>query len=1036
MDCVNSHKKSTYDNSTAQEIISLLECPEKYTFTGSESIQYDEAPAIEPNDTVMFQIDRITFEDEAPWKEALENVLSAVRIPDVNFVYCILGDASGVKFYYGLARKNGKNYSGDLSPAIPEYGTNVLQASLSGNYRGSSIRELSAAEKDDVIEKIVLMQNHHVSRIEGVAGSAKDDERFQSVDRLVDVMQGDQFCVLIIASAMEQMEIAQAERSISEAYEKLYSDMKFSLQDGTSSGTSESKSTSVGTSDTHTTGKSSGESTNKSSGKSTTDGTSEQSGPQGKSTTTSHSGSESSGEDKGKNTGTSESDAHGTSNNESIQAGTNQGISNTVSREYIHKCIQDWLQYCDDTVFKRLDQGRGKGLFHTAFYVMSQSLSVQRKLENTVLSLYNGREANRVPLLARPLQQEERQRGYITSFQIPMISFKEEVSESEILARSLLAQQVSNYASFPLSNWMTTNELSMIAGLPRKEVPGLRVREEVEFGLNLPEKENDDIVLGSLVKDGIPMEKRNDKGELLTPVYLKRSSLDKHIFVAGVTGSGKTTTCQSILMKSNLPFLVIEPVKTEYRAMSGSEKFGDVLVFTLGNDDVAPFRLNPLEFLPSEGISAHIDMLKASFEAAFQMDAAIPQIVEKMLHKCYADKGWDTDNNENSNYASKDAAFASGECSFPTLSDLMETIDPVVESMGFDERLYKEYAGTIRALFQSLLLGGKGQMLNCARSISFSSLLEKQVVLELESIKSGNEKSFIMGIILSNFNEAVRERYEREKHNPEKRGPSHILLVEEAHRLLSKWQQGESLNKKQGVEIFTDMLAEIRKYGECLIIADQIPNKLADDVLKNTNTKIIHRIFAQDDKEAVGNTMALNDNQKRYLSSLERGRAILFSDGYEEAVQVAVEKKTDTSDNAEEDSALRNRAFSYYYSSNSTLFIPLTRPYAELSPDELETIIPFVSKNTPVKELMRSLELKKSILPGGGLNSESDAIFVAGGVSASKRKEIRTVLEKGVVSEDAMTTWIAQQLFGNRTKGKEMASACVKYWMKPDIIKQ
>jgi DNA helicase HerA-like ATPase len=43
--------------------------------------------------------------------------------------------------------------------------------------------------------------------------------------------------------------------------------------------------------------------------------------------------------------------------------------------------------------------------------------------------------------------------------------------------------------------------------------------------------------------------------------------------------------------------------------------------------------------------------------------------------------------------------------------------------------------------------------------------------------------------------------------------------------------------------MFCNLLAEVRKYGEGLIIADQIPNKLIPDVIKNTNTKIVHRLF-------------------------------------------------------------------------------------------------------------------------------------------------------------------------------------------------
>lgn len=141
-----------------------------------------------------------------------------------------------------------------------------------------------------------------------------------------------------------------------------------------------------------------------------------------------------------------------------------------------------------------------------------------------------------------------------------------------------------------------------------------------------------------------------------------------------------------------------------------------------------------------------------------------------------------------------------------------------------------------------------------------------------------------MGFILTNLCEALRAKYNKDKHF------KHITLIEEAHRLLSKYTPGDSLNKKNSVETFTDMLAEVRKYGESLIIADQIPNKMTPEVLKNTNTKIVHKIFAEDDKEAIGNTISLSKEQKDFLSSLPTGRAIVFSQSWIKAIQVQIEK--------------------------------------------------------------------------------------------------------------------------------------------------
>ncbi len=75
------------------------------------------------------------------------------------------------------------------------------------------------------------------------------------------------------------------------------------------------------------------------------------------------------------------------------------------------------------------------------------------------------------------------------------------------------------------------------------------------------------------------------------------------------------------------------------------------------------------------------------------------------------------------------------------------------------------------------------------------------------------------------------------------------------------------------------MLAEIRAYGEGLIIAEQIPSKLTVDVIKNTAVKIVHRLPAQDDRESVGATMNLDEAQSRRVVALEPSQGVVFSDG-------------------------------------------------------------------------------------------------------------------------------------------------------------
>ena len=171
----------------------------------------------------------------------------------------------------------------------------------------------------------------------------------------------------------------------------------------------------------------------------------------------------------------------------------------------------------------------------------------------------------------------------------------------------------------------------------------------------------------------------------------------------------------------------------------------------------------------------------------------------------------------------------------------------------------------------------------------------------MEELKSPEDKALFMGFVLSRLSAVIKDEHRK---NPNYR---HLTLIEEAHRLLSKVEYGDSGSKKAAVETFTDLLAEVRKYGEGLIIVDQIPNKLAPEVLKNTNTKIIHKILAKDDKEAVGDTMLMDDKQKEYLSALEVGNAIVFTEHTEKPIHVHIRQITDTSEEQIDNQVVRSR---------------------------------------------------------------------------------------------------------------------------------
>jgi hypothetical protein len=63
------------------------------------------------------------------------------------------------------------------------------------------------------------------------------------------------------------------------------------------------------------------------------------------------------------------------------------------------------------------------------------------------------------------------------------------------------------------------------------------------------------------------------------------------------------------------------------------------------------------------------------------------------------------------------------------------------------------------------------------------------------------------------------------------------------------------------------------------VISDQLPIRLAPDVIKNTNLKIAHRVVAEDDRLALASSMSTNELQANSLVTLKIGEAAVHSIG-------------------------------------------------------------------------------------------------------------------------------------------------------------
>jgi hypothetical protein len=439
-----------------------------------------------------------------------------------------------------------------------------------------------------------------------------------------------------------------------------------------------------------------------------------------------------------------------------------------------------------------------------------------------------------------------------------------------------------------LATCMTSDELSVLVTLPRRDIPGLPRHEVGDFALSAPRTTDDSVHLGHLM-DG--------SGRSLASVGLTAESLNRHVLIAGMTGYGKTTTAQRLLLETHtglgLPFTVIEPVKAEYRRLAGHPDLGGRLrVYTIGAERRGgghPLRLNP--FVPGDNVPLlrHIDLLKAVFNASFPMFAGMSYVLEEAMLAIYTERGWDLHTSAN-DLLGPDPAADDVVALVPSIADLHDKVEQVLSDRQYGREVHQNMGAALRSRLRSLMVGAKGMTLNARRSVTARELFGEPCVIELRNLGDDEEKAFVMALLLCQLYEFAEARREDDPYGAD--GLRHVTLIEEAHRLLraprSAGSPESADSQAKAVAMFTDMLAEMRAYGEGFVVADQIPTKLAPEILKNSNVKILHRLVAPDDRAVVAAAVNLDDGQSRHLATLHPGTAVVHDDRIGSAVLVRI----------------------------------------------------------------------------------------------------------------------------------------------------
>lgn len=555
----------------------------------------------------------------------------------------------------------------------------------------------------------------------------------------------------------------------------------------------------------------------------------------------------------------------------------------TVSTQELNK-VAEYCEQLTDRHVARLQRGRNLGFWSVGTYVLGKTETTVRTLMGMLRSVYSGDESYLEPIRVHLFDPSAGADAWIRGFHhVPLPSGAGRGGAGDTWQHPLGAM----YAG--VATPLNTEELSITTSLPRRDVPGLRfVRNAVRFASNPPPLTAgaDRITLGRILDTGISLEQTYD---------LDINTLVRHALVTGVTGSGKSTTCRRLIAEvlgRGLPVLVVEPAKEEYMTwalarnalidagqLPGQERIAVYVAGARDGDstDVEPLRLNPFEpaqIGPYRDLASRYERFCAILTASLPMADVLPLILQEAVYQHLIEE-------ISPRFLDADVP---PRTRYPGLDGIKEQAKKIMEARGYEERVRANLTAAVATRIDALSRGRRGSVLNVARSTSFKDLFSRPAVVNISRISDDRDKALIMALLLIALFEYRVSSFQVDadvRQLAKANRLCHLTVVEEAHRLLANPQLDYAgIGNPQAVVsgMFSEALSEIRAYGEGLLIIDQVPARLIPDAIKNTNLKIVHRLIARDDRDAMASSTALREDQRDMIAALQRGEAIVCGD--------------------------------------------------------------------------------------------------------------------------------------------------------------
>jgi hypothetical protein len=559
-------------------------------------------------------------------------------------------------------------------------------------------------------------------------------------------------------------------------------------------------------------------------------------------------------------------------------------------------------QHCKALVERHIDRlmrGRSVGFWNTGIYVLGDSDNTVSTICGMLRASYSGTATQIEPVRPILFPQHLNASKLVQDLQHVPFPSRNPSQEWHLLG------ELYQYVSTPL----TTEELAVATELPRRDAPGLRIAKNlVRFSLNAPMLPNNarPITLGKLMGSGAI-----ESGEYRFDL----NSLVRHGLLVGTTGSGKSTTCRRLIAEAasaGASFLIIEPVKDDYArwALEQNKSFPEkkkITVYMPGADDFAghdvkPLFINPFEPACRKGqdgkpirtpdVLGRLERVASILNASMPMQEALPILLESAVMQLGMEyfgptlQKWPLEREDGQ---------------FPLLEKLKKWAHDDLfgsdgESPRYDPHVRQNLFAALQSRIDSLTRGRRGQTLNVPKSIEPEILFEQPAVVNLSRFGGEADRALVMALLLVGLCEYRMDCYSGD---PSYRDQAHngrlfhLAVVEEAHTVLRRPEPtfaGAGNPQAVVARMFSDMLAEVRQYGQGLLVIDQDPSQLISGTIKNTSFRIVHKLPHQEDRAALAASMMLTGDQSGFLAVLPPGQAVILTDHDDAACWISIRK--------------------------------------------------------------------------------------------------------------------------------------------------